>query len=392
MPDWNELKRPFRDALIAAFNWQRLSVVLNYHGDRRLDLITSPNAGFEQNVDDVIADAERNGWLEELAKGALAENETHSGLKATVPQILAGVEAEGKAYYQRSAAAGSSQAGGDTTTVGNISNAAGVAIGTGAQVNVHNYYGKSAERERPRLDYEPELVQIPAGPFLMGSDNANPEEAPLHRVELETYAICRYPITNEQFARFVWDTGRVADKALRWQGNEPPEDKLNHPVSGVTWYEALAYCEWLEAQSGRTYRLPNEAQWEKAARGEDGRRYPWGNEWQEGRCNTGDDFTAVDAFAAQNAYGCYDMAGNAREWTLTAWGKQMSAPDRAFAYPWQADRRNDPDLPSTIWRIYRGGRFSEPAGYRCSARGAYLPDKRGPKSNRHGFRVVLLPS
>ena len=384
--------------MIAAFNWQRLSVVLRFNGDHRLDLITSPNAGFEQNIDEVIADAERNGWLEELAQGALAENRDHVGLKATVPQILAGVEKEGNAFYQQPAAGGGTsragsggvQAGGSTTTVGNISNASGIAIGTGAQVNVRNYYGTPAEQEKPRLEFEPKLVPIPAGVFLMGSDEGRSEEAPLHQVELDAYAIGRYPVTNEQFARFIWDTGRVSGMAMLWDGNNPPQDRLNYPATGVTWYEAFAYCQWLEEQTSRPYTLPNEAQWEKAARGEDGRLYPWGNDWEEGHCNSGGDFTAVDAFTAQNEYGCYDIVGSAREWTLTAWGRNSREPDKLFAYEWKANRRNNPDEPPTTRRVYRGGRFADPIGYRCSARGSYLPEKQGPRSNRIGFRVVLF--
>jgi hypothetical protein len=100
MSDWNEIKRPFREALIAAFNWDRLALVLIYHCDRRLDHITAKTVGFERNVDDVIEDALRNGWLEDLAKGALEENPDYTGLKVLVSQILLGVKAEGKAYYQ----------------------------------------------------------------------------------------------------------------------------------------------------------------------------------------------------------------------------------------------------------------------------------------------------
>lgn len=101
MSSWKEIKRPFRNALIAAFKWDSLANVLEYQcDDRRLDTITSKSEGFNKNVDDVIADAVQTGWLEKLAKGALAEND-HAALKATVPQILAGVEAEGKDYYQK---------------------------------------------------------------------------------------------------------------------------------------------------------------------------------------------------------------------------------------------------------------------------------------------------
>lgn len=129
MIDWKEIKRSFREALLTAFNQAGLALVLAYHCDRRLDHISSEKVDFEKNVDDVISDAVRNGWLEALAQGALAENETHTGLQATVPQILQGVADEGKAYYQRPAAGGKSgqasastcaQAGGDMTTVGNI--------------------------------------------------------------------------------------------------------------------------------------------------------------------------------------------------------------------------------------------------------------------------------
>ena len=100
MSAWNEIKRPFREALIAAFNWDSLARVLQYRCDRRLDRIASPNKGFDCTVDEVIANAVQTGWLEMLAGSALAENEAHAALQATVPPILAGVQAEGKAYYQ----------------------------------------------------------------------------------------------------------------------------------------------------------------------------------------------------------------------------------------------------------------------------------------------------
>lgn len=100
MSEWKEIRRPFREALISAFNWDRLALVLRFHCDRRLDRITSANEGFDKNVDDVINDAVQTGWLEKLAKGALAENPTHTALKAAVPPILQGVEAEGRDYDQ----------------------------------------------------------------------------------------------------------------------------------------------------------------------------------------------------------------------------------------------------------------------------------------------------
>lgn len=273
-------------------------------------------------------------------------------------------------------------------------------------------YDPFGEKSFTRLPYEPETVLIPAGPFLMGSDADDPAEAPRHSVTLTAFAIGLTPVTNEQYARCLWDSGRVAGLALLWDGNTPPAARLNQPVAGVTWYEALAYCRWLSAATGRAYTLPTEAQWEKAARGPDGRLFPWGDAWEPGRCHVaGPDLLAVDAYDPQSVYGVYDLVGNAREWTLTAWGGDPRAPDPAFAYPWRDDRRNNPDEPSTTRRVYRGGRIAgiagvSPAtaaqsrrpggdpvpakrGLRCTARGGFLPDKPGPASNRHGLRVVL---
>lgn len=100
MSEWKDIKRPFREALISGFDWNSLARVLQFHCDRRLDRITSKSEGFDRIVDNVIADAVRNGWLEKLAQGALEENETHGDLETTVLHIVAGVESEGNDYYQ----------------------------------------------------------------------------------------------------------------------------------------------------------------------------------------------------------------------------------------------------------------------------------------------------
>lgn len=350
MVGWDEVRRPFREALIAAYDWNKLRVVLEHRCDRRLDLITSANAGFEKVVDDVIVSAVRSGWLERLARGALDENPSNTHLQATVPLILAGVAAEGKLYYQR------------------------------------------LPPDPSREYFEPKMVRIPAGEFVMGSDRQEqPEENPRHLVPLPAFVIASYPVTNDLFYEFIRSTGRVATRAMSWNGNRPFDDKRDHPVAGVTWEVALEYCDWLWQKTKKRYWLPTEAQWEKAARGEDGRLYPWGNSWEEGRCNGAGELTAVDAFSAQNeAYGCFDMVGNAREWTVTAWGLRPDKPDRRFSYPWREDGRNDPDEPLTTLRVVRGGRYQKRSDCRCSARGGWLPNNPGPGSNRIGFRVVLL--
>jgi iron(II)-dependent oxidoreductase len=234
------------------------------------------------------------------------------------------------------------------------------------------------------------MVLVPAGPFLMGDDDVS-LTAPQSTIDLPAYLISLFPITNEQFAEFIHQTGSVASSTLLWDGNRPPRDRLRHPVGGVTWLEALAYCDWLRETTDKPYTLPNEAQWEKAARGADGRLFPWGNEWQADHCNT--DFgviTAVDAFPPQSAYGCYDMVGNVREWTSTLWGDSPHEPDVLYSYPWAADgRRDNLRAPSSTRRIFRGGQGAGPDAYRCSTRGHYAPSRSGPRQQRHGFRVVL---
>ena len=136
---------------------------------------------------------------------------------------------------------------------------------------------------------EMEFVRIPAGEFLMGSDPekdgwADYTEVPQHRVNLSEYWMGRTPVTNAQYAVFTLSTGAKVPE--HWRNNQPPQDLLDHPVVFVSWHEAVACCEWLSQQTGRRVGLPTEAQWEKAARGTDGRLYPWGSEAPDAaRCN-----------------------------------------------------------------------------------------------------------
>ena len=267
-----------------------------------------------------------------------------------------------------------------------------VAIGEGAQVIVNYITQMPAEKAKPRVDPEPrEMAFIASGPFVMGDQSGERQSLPQGAIILDyDFLIAVTPVTNAEYAQFVWKTKRVATPEMLWDGNSPPLDKRDHPVMGVTWYEALAYCQWLSELSGRGYRLPTEAEWEKAARGIDGRTYPWGNVWDASRCNAEADLiTSVKAFPVQSESGCYDMVGNAREWTTTIWGSSPNAPDPRYTGKWADDGRDDTSAPSTMRRIYRGGKGRDNAGFRCSARGSYSPQKQGPRSNRHGFRVVL---
>lgn len=248
----------------------------------------------------------------------------------------------------------------------------------------------------PRQPFEPETVLIPAGPFLMGSveADASPWEQPQHTVELGDYRIGKYPVTNTQYAEFLRQTNRTAPPVLGWDGQHPFEERCCHPVAGVTWHEAQAYCNWLSEVTGRSYSLPSEAHWEKAARGDDGRIYPWGNEWDESRCHSGDtSTTTVNDLPPQRKIGdaeLFDLVGNVREWTCSLWGENAREPDAAYRYPWRDDSRNSVMANNEIRRIYRGGAVKDDQQWlRCAARASQPPDRVGPPGKRLGFRVVM---
>jgi len=244
--------------------------------------------------------------------------------------------------------------------------------------------------EIPHLPFEPETVLVPAGVFLMGSHQADApaHETPQHEVELKAYRIGKYPVTNAQYAEFIKQTKQAAPQKSGWFGKSPPKDKLNHPVVGVSWYDAAAYCAWLSEQTGRKYRLPTEAEWEKAARGTDGRSYPWGEEWDSTRCNCSASGTMpVDAYpSGQSPYGCLDMLGNVWEWTTTLWGSDWKVAE--FSYPYRPDDgREDIKAGASLHRLFRGGSFEDEAALlRCSLRRWYAPDHA---DKTRGFRVAL---
>lgn len=238
-----------------------------------------------------------------------------------------------------------------------------------------------------------EIVLIPAGAFWMGSQPGPgilDHETPRHQVVLPAYQIGRYPITNRQYGEFIKQE-RQRDAPAGWFLRQPPKDKLEHPVVGVSWHDARVYCDWLSRTTGRRYRLPTEAEWEKAARGTDSRRYPWGDAWDAGRCQQGSANTVpVTAHPeGTSIYGCCDLLGNVQEWTSTLWG---SEPDRpAFPYPYDSgDGREDPEADRQLdrtYRIHRGGSYRDaPTELRCTARGFSPPDSKVPW---RGFRVVL---
>ncbi|MBI4726919.1 SUMF1/EgtB/PvdO family nonheme iron enzyme [candidate division TA06 bacterium] len=214
------------------------------------------------------------------------------------------------------------------------------------------------------------MVEIPAGPFSMGSNEGEPDETPVHTINLDHYYIGKYEITIGQFKKY-WDaTGKKMPKQFSGLEN----DSL--PVINVEWEEAKSYCDWAGL------KLPTEAQWEKAARGRDGREYPWGSRWYPERCNSkeksdGYKWTApVGSFAqGVSPYGCYDMAGNAWEWCSDWYDKNYydkSAP-------------NNPTGPASgSFRVMRGGSWSED-GYYCRSAMRFWYDAKELISNRLGF-------
>ncbi len=213
--------------------------------------------------------------------------------------------------------------------------------------------------ERSRV----ELIRVPAGPFLFGSPNPDRREAPQRSLDLPEFWIGLGPVTNAQFARFVeaagyrttaeetgyarvWAGGRWVDVAKAyWRRPEGPrsnvDDRLHHPVVCVSWFDAQAYCEWAGL------RLPTEWEWEKAARGADGRPYPWGTEPpapQRANYNmTLGTTSAAGRFspAGDSPYGAHDMAGNVWEWTASwfdgqAGGARSTRVIRGGAWPSEA--------------------------------------------------------
>lgn len=249
-----------------------------------------------------------------------------------------------------------------------------------------------------RFDFEPEMILIPAGEFLMGSDPKRDEyaqknEQPQHNLYLPDYYLAKTPVTNAQYAAFVQASSHRAPsvedewaETYNWRGQIPPTGKEHHPVVLVSWDDAVAYCRWLAEATGKPYRLPSEAEWEKGARGQDGRIYPWGNHYDAKRCNCVEaekkGTTSVDAYpTGVSPYGLMDMAGNVWEWCSTIWQEK--------AYPFQIDaewverylnRRE-------VLRVLRGGAFSSDIfSVCCATRYGLEPHYR---DFGIGFRVVL---
>lgn len=263
----------------------------------------------------------------------------------------------------------------------------------------------------------PEMVAVPAGEFLMGSTEQQGADAisagadwswvefekPQHTLNLPAYEIGKIEVTNAQFRPFItgdgytnrdyWDDAgwqwRTENKRVQpacWDNAKYNGD--HQPVVCVTLYEAMAFARWLSAQTGQTYRLPTEAEWEKAARGTDGRIYPWGDTWDAKRANTyesgfGSTVSVGQYPGGASPYGALDMMGNAWEWTqseLQGYEYSLTQPAGESLSTIKADRHY----------VLRGGAWTGDHSYdRCAARQAehpYIINTYGIGSE--GFRLA----
>jgi len=250
----------------------------------------------------------------------------------------------------------------------------------------------TVETQRALLNHQDikNMVLIPAGEFLMGSEDAEaqPDEQPVHQVFLPAYYIDRYEVTNMHYQRFVLATGRPAPfvdrpwaEPYNWKGSAYPEGKGNFPVVLVSWEDAQAYAGWI----GK--RLPTEAEWEKAARGVLARRkFPNGDTLEMSNANYNKGFfrdkemKPVGSFEP-NSFGLYDIAGNVWEWCRD-WYEDTY---------YKNSLKQDPQgPPEGVYRVCRGGSWVNDTNFlRCSQRGKNAPDSR---SHVTGFRCALSAS
>lgn len=233
-----------------------------------------------------------------------------------------------------------------------------------------------------KLDYL--LVQIPAGPFTMGTYptglRKTDHEEPQRSVTLDAYAIGIHPVSNVQFLQFVRETDYR--QPLYWSDERFNQE--DYPVVGINWYDVNNFLLWINKITGEEYRLPTEAEWEKAARGTDGREYPWGDEWDASKANTSESklkrLTPIGSYPeGVSPFGCHDMAGNAYDWCSDWFHEETykhSPPENPLG---AAEGRR---------RVVRGGSWLPRGEFaaRCANRAAYEPSRA---VHNVGFRIAI---
>ncbi len=230
-------------------------------------------------------------------------------------------------------------------------------------------------------EWVPALVRIPAGWFLMGSDTGQDNEKPVHRVWIDEFLIAACQVTNTEYGHFLRDATALPPPF--W--SDPAFNHPAQPVVGVSWHEAVRYCQWLSGSTGRTFRLPTEAEWERAARGgREGALFPWGDTpppslpFYAARCadfwKTGPEPVGC---AEPNACGLYNMCDNVHEWC-----SDWCAPDYYAGSP-----ERNPRGPGTgERRASRGGSWRHHIKMsRCAARSSIPPEFHYAD---YGFRVA----
>lgn len=227
---------------------------------------------------------------------------------------------------------------------------------------------------------EPVLVPIPAGWFRMGSDAGQDNECPVHRVWVDEFELAATQVTNAEYARFLAATG--ASPPPYW--TQPDFNHPQQPVVAVSWFEAEAYCRWLSEATGRCYRLPTEAEWERAARGGlEEKQYPWGDAPPQSLPGYADKWRTGPERVAQdppNPFGLFDLCANVHEWC-----RDWYAPDRYPASP----ERNPQGPERGTRRASRGGSWRHHVKLsRCAARSSLPPEFRYAD---YGFRIAATP-
>jgi iron(II)-dependent oxidoreductase len=227
------------------------------------------------------------------------------------------------------------------------------------------------------------LVYVPESPFRMGTIpdgiRKTDHEEPQREVTLDAFYIGKLPVTNAQYAQFL----ESAKHYPPYFHDNPRFNESDCPVVGISWYDTLAFLGWLNELTGESYRLPTEAEWEKAARGTDGRMYPWGDEWDHSKGNFGEvrlkRTTPVGSYPqGVSPYGCYDMGGNVYEWCSDWFHPEAYKKSPAQNPQGPIDGRR---------KVIRGGSWVPRGEFaaRCANRAAYAPTEL---VHNVGFRIV----
>jgi len=226
-----------------------------------------------------------------------------------------------------------------------------------------------------RTSVAPETAVVPGGWFRMGDDAGRPDERPVHDVYVSAFRLALLPVTNREYARFLAATAHEEPRFWREDAFNAPDQ----PVVGVSWDDAVAYCAWLSDETGQRWRLPAEAEREKAMRGgEAGLRYPWGNDPGPDDGRFRQDAPWPVGRQGPNGYGLYDIAYNVHEWCLDWYDPRY----------YERSPARDPRGPAAgVRRVSRGGAWRHQVKVcRNGARSSLVPSFR---YNDYGFRVLL---